>query len=78
MDGGWALVVSAVVTAVGGILVSLISKLRSENKEDHAVVLGMVKMLYNKAVKVENKLDRVDARLTQHVESDHRGGTHKG
>lgn len=78
MDGGWALIVSAVVTAVGGILVALIARFRSENKQDHAVVLGLLKMVYNKTSKVEEKVTQVDARLTRHVESHHHGGTHQG
>jgi hypothetical protein len=31
MDGGWALILSAVVTAVGGIIVTLLAQFRKEN-----------------------------------------------
>ena len=37
MDGGWALILSAVVTAVGGVIVTVIAQFRKENQEDHAI-----------------------------------------
>lgn len=61
MDGGWALILSAVVTAVGGIIVAAISQFRKENKQDHDVVLGMIKVMYN-------RLTKVDAKLDQHID----------
>lgn len=57
MDGGWALILSAVVTAVGGVIVAVISQFRKENKQDHDVVLGMLKVLYNRVTRVDGKLD---------------------
>lgn len=77
MDGGWALILSAVVTAVGTIIVALLSMVRKENKEDHAVVSGLLKMVYNRTVRVEDKIDKVDERLTAHVESHAHGDAHK-
>lgn len=77
MDGGWALVLSAVVTAVGGVIVAVIAQFRKENKQDHDVVLGMIKMVYNRTGRVEEKVDRVDERLTEHVESHSHGDAHK-
>jgi hypothetical protein len=74
MDGGWALVVSAVVTAVGGLLVAMLSRFRKENKQDHDIVLGLLKMVYSRAGRVEEKVDKVDERLTQHVGSHSHGG----
>jgi hypothetical protein len=61
MDGGWALVVSAVVTAVGGLLATMLSRFRKENKQDHDVVLGLIKIVYN-------RLNRVDEKIDSHVE----------
>ena len=57
MDGGWALILSAVVTAVGGIIVAAISQFRKENKQDHDVVLGMIKVVYSRLHKVDQKID---------------------
>lgn len=72
MDGGWALILSAVVTAVGGVLVTLISLFRKENKSDHAVVAGMLQHIYKSVGRVEAKVDKVDDGLAQHV-SSHEG-----
>lgn len=57
MDGGWALILSAVVTAVGGIIVAAIAQFRKENKRDHDVVTGLLKILYNKVNKLDGKVD---------------------
>jgi hypothetical protein len=57
MDGGWALILSAVVTAVGGIIVAVIAQFRKENKRDHDVVTGLLKILYNKVNKLDGKVD---------------------
>ena len=68
MDGGWALVVAAVVTAVGGIIVAVLQQFKKENSKDHAYVRGMLSMLYSSQRRVETKVDRVDERLTNHLE----------
>ena len=70
MDGGWALILSAVVTAVGGILVTLIAQFRKENKSDHAVVAGMLQHIYRSVGRVETKVDKVEKKLNDHL-SDH-------
>ena len=69
MDGGWALVLSAVVTAVGGIMVTLLAMVRKENKDDHAVVAGMLQHVFKSVGTVENKLDKVSDNLKQHINS---------
>jgi len=58
MDGGWALILSAVVTAVGGVIVTLIAQFRKENRSDHAVVAGMLQHIYRSVGRVENKVDK--------------------
>jgi DNA anti-recombination protein RmuC len=73
MDGGWALILSAVVTAVGGILVTLIAQFRKENKSDHAVVAGMLQHIYRSVGRVETKVDKVEKKLNDHV-GDHTHG----
>ena len=67
MDGGWALILSAVVTAVGGIIVTVIALFRKENREDHAVVSGMLQHVFNSIGRVEVKVDKVSDRLESHV-----------
>ena len=71
MDGGWALILSAVVTAVGGILVTLIAQFRKENKSDHAVVAGMLQHIYKSVGRVETKVDKVEKKLDDHVHNNH-------
>jgi len=70
MDGGWALILSAVVTAVGGVIVTLIAQFRKENKSDHAVVSGMLQHIYKSVGRVEVKVDKVEKKLDDHI-SDH-------
>jgi hypothetical protein len=74
MDGNWALVVAAVVTAVGGILVAVLQQFRKENAVDHQVVIGMLKLVHRSQNRVEDKVQRVDERLTNHLESHPSGG----
>ena len=69
MDGGWALVLSAVVTAVGGIMVTLLAMVRKENKDDHAVVAGMLQHVFKSVGTVEIKLDKVSDSLKEHINS---------
>jgi hypothetical protein len=73
MDGGWALVLSAVVTAVGGIVVTVISQFRKENREDHAVVSGMLQHIYKSVKGVETKVDKVESKLNDHIKEHTRG-----
>ena len=68
MDAGWALVLAAVVTAVGGIIVSVLQQFKKENSKDHAYVRGMLTMLYGSQRRIETKVDKVDERLTGHLE----------
>ena len=67
MDGGWALILSAVVTAVGGIIVTLISQFRKENQKDHDNVMSTLRIMHKGIGRVETKVDKVDARLTDHL-----------
>lgn len=67
MDGGWALILSAVVTAVGGIIVTIISQFRKENRTDHDNVMSTLRIMHKGIGRVETKVDKVDARLTDHL-----------
>ena len=71
MDAGWAVVLAAVVSAVGGILVTLLQKFRKENSRDHEVVTGILRMVYRAQQRTEDKIDKVDERLSSHIESHH-------
>ena len=67
MDGGWALILSAVVTAVGGVIVTVIAQFRKENQEDHAVVAGMLQNVFSSVGRVEVKVDKVAEDLEGHI-----------
>jgi hypothetical protein len=68
MDANWALILAAVVTAVGGIIVAVLQKFKTENHTDHQVVLGMLKILHKGQQRVEDKVERLDERLDDHIE----------
>ena len=69
MDMATASIIVATITAVGGIIVAVINKFRKENHDDHAYVRGLLTMLYKSQNRIEHKVDRVDERLTSHLES---------
>ena len=74
MDANAALIVAAAVTALGGILVAVIQQFRKENHTDHQVVIGMLKLVHRSQQRVEDKVQRVDERLSNHLESHLSGG----
>lgn len=67
MDSGWAVFLSAVVAGSFSVLVAVIQKFKKENASDHEVVMGMLKMVYKKQTNVEDKIDKVADRLTDHI-----------
>jgi len=69
VDGGWAVLLSAVVTGAFGVLIAAIQKFKKENASDHEVVMGMLKMVYKKQSNVEDKIDRVDSKLDTHIQN---------
>jgi hypothetical protein len=71
VDGGWAVFLSAVVAGAFSVLVTVIQKFKKDNASDHEVVMGMLKMVYKKQGNVEDKIDRVDAKLDRHIETHH-------
>ena len=69
MEANAGLIVAAVVTAVGGVIIAVIQQFRKENTADHAYVSGLLNMLYKSSTRIEDKVQRVDERLTDHLES---------
>jgi hypothetical protein len=53
----WGIVVAALVTAVGGIITSLLMLVRRENTEDHARVVGALEVLSGNVSNIGTKLD---------------------
>ena len=75
MDGGWALILSAVVTAVGGVIVTMITLFRKENQSEHDNVMGVLRIMHKGIGRVETKIDKVDTRVTDHLISHSNEGS---
>ena len=50
-------VVAALVTAVGGIITTLLLKVKHENTKDHASVMEILRSVGGKVEKIDSKLD---------------------
>ena len=68
MDTGTASIIAAIVTGSFAVLVAAINKFRKENRDDHAYVRGLLAMLYKSQNRIESKVDKVDDRLSNHLE----------
>ena len=68
MDANWAIIVAAVVTAVGGIIVAVIQHARRQDSQEHGLVMDMIRLIHISQKRTENKLDKVDERLSQHLQ----------
>jgi hypothetical protein len=68
MDAGWAAILAAVVAAVGGVIVAAIQRARSQDSEEHGLVMDMMRVMHQSQVRTETKLDRVDERLSSHLQ----------
>lgn len=65
MSQAWAVILASLVTAVGGVIVALLSKVKKENKQDHQYVSAMLTLVYKSVSRNETKLDK----LTGEVDS---------
>jgi hypothetical protein len=68
MDSGLATVIAAALTGGLALIGVLVNKARKENATDHQVVVGILKLVYKSQQRTAEKLDRVDERLTNHLE----------
>ena len=55
------MVLAALVTAVGGIITTLLLMFRKENTEDHANVMEILRS-------VGGKVERIDSKLDSHID----------
>jgi hypothetical protein len=60
----WGAVIAALLTAIGGIITTLLIVLRGENKEDHAMVISSLDRLADGMERVE---DKIDSHITDHA-----------
>lgn len=65
MSAALASIVVAAIAALGGIIVSIIEKLRKENRDDHNAVRELLIHLSEDIHHVEDKLDE---HITWHLE----------
>ena len=72
LDQGWALVISAVVAAVGTVIVTLITMFRKENRRDHGAVMDALNQVSTTVQRVEGK---VDSHLEWHIKETGNGRT---
>jgi hypothetical protein len=57
----WGVVVAALVTAVGGIVTTLLMVFRKENRDDHATVMETID-------RIGGKLDALNTKLGDHID----------
>ena len=72
LDQGWALVISAVVAAVGTVIVTLLTMFRKENRRDHGAVMDALNNVSTTVQRVEGK---VDSHLEWHIKETGNGRT---
>lgn len=75
MDNEMAMVVVAIITTVGGIVVAVIHSFRKENRKDHAEVSSGLVNLSLIALRTEQKVDTVKDELHEHLGWHTRGTT---
>ena len=63
MSQAWAVLLASLVTAVGGVIVTLLSKVKKENKHDHQYVSAMLTLVYKGLQRNETKLDRISGEV---------------
>lgn len=71
VDAGWSIILAAAVTGAFGLLTVIVSQFRKENRRDHDVVMGMLKYINKGIVRTEIKVEQVDNKLKDHLESKH-------
>jgi hypothetical protein len=72
MDAGWSIILAAAVTGAFGLLTVIVSQFRKENRRDHDVVMGMLKYMNKGIARTEIKIEQVDNKLKDHLESKHK------
>ena len=53
----WGIVVAALITAVGGVMTTLMMVMRKENTQDHAKVVDALDVLSGNVTNIGTKLD---------------------
>ena len=53
----WGIVAAALITAVGGVITTILMRVRKENTEDHARVVSALEVLSGNVSNIGTKLD---------------------
>ena len=53
----WGIVAAALITAVGGVITTILMRVRKENTEDHARVVSALEVLSGNVTNIGTKLD---------------------
>jgi hypothetical protein len=61
-------IIVAVITAVGGVVASILHLFRRENREDHQMVTEQIRLVHRS---VNRLSDKIDAHLIWHSEGQH-------
>jgi len=69
MDAGWASVLAAAVAGAFGLLTVFVARFAKENRDDHAVVQGILRGMHKTIYRTEDKIDVVANKLSEHVEN---------
>ena len=57
------------VTGAFGLLAILVAKVGKENRDDHAVVQGILRGMHKTIYRTEDKIDKVNDKLSEHLEN---------
>jgi hypothetical protein len=57
----WGIVIASLVTAVGGVVTTLLLKVKNENTKDHASVMEILRS-------VGGNVERIDSKLDAHID----------
>jgi len=68
VDSNWAMILAAVVTAVGGIIVAVIGVARKQDSREHGLVMDMIRIVHISQRKIERSVEKIDDRLNEHLE----------
>jgi hypothetical protein len=62
------MILAAVVTAVGGIIVAVIGVARKQDSREHGLVMDMIRIVHISQRKIERSVEKIDDRLNEHLE----------
>ena len=71
----WGIVVAALITAIGGIMTTLMLVMRKENTQDHAKVVDAIEILSGNVQSIGTKLD---AHIDWHLKGTSNGEVSSG